>query len=88
MPMRIVETTVLPQSVRLVLANTDTDPATERIVIEVPIGGLKRPSDDTKPLEPPEECYLAEVQRSVLHRARSVVGVEIQRLARLEGRLS
>jgi hypothetical protein len=94
---RIVDTEITDTRVRVryelnPLAEVSQDllgqpsPAEGWIEVCVPFGQLKDPAFGDDPFGDPERRYLAEIRRSVLKEARSLIGAELSRLQEIAGR--
>lgn len=83
--MKIVETTILENSIRMRLADQfDPTKATEWIELLVPMTALRHPRDEKRPLGDPDTQMVAEVREAALRYARQTIVDETQRLALLE----
>jgi len=90
MPMELIETRILSDSVQIRYADQyDADAATEWCEFRVPLARLTQPivRHQVEPLGDPQAQFLGEVQLAALRYMRDVIGGETQRLSELIGHI-
>ena len=86
--LKLIETTISEAAIRMRYADqADPAKATEWIDVQLLIADLSDPANSQEPLGDPELQFLAENRLATLRRVRDVIGVEIQRLSVLAGRI-
>lgn len=90
MSMKLIETKIYPNAVQVRYAdNSDPEKATEWCEFRLALAGLTHPfvQGQPRPLGPPENNFVSEVQLAALRHMRDAIGAEIQRLSELIGRI-
>ncbi len=84
--MKLIATTITETAVRMRFADAEDETrATKWIDFQVPLDGLKLPSDTG--LGDPETHFLATVRQAALRYARDIIGDETRRLASLRDQM-